>query len=252
MALHMLAAGAILRMVFPRASGSRKRALVRWWSAKLMRIVGVEVRVEGEPPGESESGAMIAANHVSWLDIFAVSSVRATRFIAKSEIRDWPIAGWIVERSGTLFVRRERRRDTTRINEQVRAALAEGDRVGLFPEGLTTEGDQLLPFHSSLFEPAVANRAHVHPCAIRYEHADGSRARSVAYVGETSFMQSLGMVIRSHGVVARVAFAPTVETAGRARREVAAEARAAVATLLGLAPADTAPRRPPGPRAGPH
>ena len=251
MALHMLAAAAILRMVFPRATGPRKRALVRWWSAKLMRIVGVAVRVEGQPPGETESGAMIAANHVSWLDVFAVSSVRATRFIAKSEIRDWPIAGWIVERSGTLFVRRERRRDTARINELVHAALAEGDRVGLFPEGLTTEGDRLLAFHSSLFEPAVANSAHVHPCAIRYEHADGSRCTAIAYVGETSFMQSLGMVIRTRGVVARLAFAPTVETAGRVRREVAAETHAAVATLLGLAPADIAPRRPRGPPAAP-
>lgn len=247
MALHMLAAAVILRALFPRASSARKRALVQWWSAKLMRIVGVEVRPEGEPQGETEAGAMIAANHVSWLDIFVVSSVRPTRFIAKSEIRDWPIAGWIVERSGTLFIRRERRRDTARINELVRAALAEGDRVGLFPEGFTTEGDRLLAFHSSLFEPAVANSAHVHPCAIRYEHADGSRCRAIAYVGETSFMESLGLVIRNRGVVARIGFAPVVETAGRGRREVAAEAQAAVATLLGLAPADIEPRRPRGP-----
>ena len=138
-------------------------------------------------------------------------------------------------------------------NNEVQAlGKMDGDRVGLFPEGITTEGDTLLAFHSSLFEPAVANRAHVHPCAIRYEHADGSRCRTVAYVGETSFMQSLGMVIRSRGVVARVAFAPTVETAGRTRREVAAEAQAAVATLLGLAPEDIAPRRPHGPPAAPR
>lgn len=252
MALHMLAAAAILRMVFPRASGPRKRALVRWWSAKLVRIVGVEVRVEGEPPGESESGAMIAANHVSWLDIFAVSSVRATRFIAKSEIRDWPIAGWIVERSGTLFVRRERRRDTARINEQVRAALAEGDRVGLFPEGLTTEGDQLLPFHSSLFEPAVVNRARVHPCAIRYENADGSLCRQMAFAGELSFTQSLALVIRQRGVVARISFAAPIDTAGQSRREVAQAAQDSVASLLGLPSPGTAPRTPRDPPAAPR
>ena len=247
MALHMLAAVAILRMVFPRATPARRRALVGWWSAKLLRIVGVGTRVEGEPPGEDEAGAMIASNHVSWLDVFAVSSVRSTRFIAKGEIRDWPIAGWIVERAGTLFIHRARRRDMVRINDLVHAALAQGDRVGLFPEGTTTEGDRLLKFHSSLFEPAVANRAHVHPCAIRYEHADRTLARAMAYVGELSFMQSLALVIRQRGVVARIGFAPVVETAGRARREVAAAAQSAVAILLYPATAGSRPRIPSGP-----
>jgi 1-acyl-sn-glycerol-3-phosphate acyltransferase len=149
---------------------------------------------------KAKAARWIAANHVSWLDIFAISRRAPTRFIAKSEIRDWPLAGWIAERAGTIFIRRERRRDTGRISERVHAALAEGDCVGLFPEGATTEGDEMLKFHSSLFEPAVANAAHVHPCAIRYERADGP-CREVAYVGELSFMQSFGLVMRQRGVV---------------------------------------------------
>jgi len=232
--LHTAAGAAILRLVFPRAKPARKRALVGWWSAKLLRVAGVTVRIEGTPPEMTEAGAMIAANHVSWIDIFAVSGVRPTRFIAKSEIRDWPIAGWVAERAGTIFIRRERRRDTARINDLVHAALAQADRVGLFPEGTTTEGDQLLKFHSSLFEPAVANGAHVHPCAIRYEHADGTLCLAMAYVGDLSFMQSLGLVIRQRGVIARLAFAAPIDTAGLGRREVAAAAQAAVANLLRL------------------
>src|SRR5689334_15707181 len=241
MALHLLHGAAILKTVFPRASAPRRRELVGWWSAKLLRIVGVVAEVQGAPPEESSRGSMIAANHVSWLDIFAVSSVRSTRFIAKSEIRDWPFAGWVVERAGTIFIRRERRRDTARINALVHEALVAGDRVGLFPEGTTTEGEGLLKFHSSLFEPAIANQARVHPCAIRYEHADGSLCRAMAYVGELSFMQSLGLVIRQRGVRARVAFAPPIDTVGLGRREVAAAAHAAVATLLGLSPAGNPP-----------
>src|SRR4051794_29123728 len=247
MLLHAFAAALILRFVFPRSDAARRRELIGWWSAKLVRVMGLEVRVAGEPPAATESGAMIAANHVSWLDIFVISSVRPTRFIAKSEIRDWPIAGWIAERAGTIFIRRERRRDTARINERVHAALQEGDCVGLFPEGTTTEGDDLLDFHSSLFEPAVANEAHVHPCALRYERPDGSLARAMAFVGEISFMQSLGLAIRQRGIVARVSFAPAIATAGLKRREVALGAEAAVATLLGLPPRDNARRRSPGP-----
>ncbi len=220
-----------------------------WWSAGLLRVIGIATSVEGAPPGSTEKGAMLAANHVSWLDIFALSGVRPTRFVAKSEIRDWPMAGWIAERAGTLFIRRERRRDTSRINELVHGALADGDCVGLFPEGTTTEGDRLLRFHSSLFEAAVANHARVHPAAVRYEHADGSLCRAMAFVGETSFAQSLGLVICQRGIVARLAFAPPLETAGSTRREIAAAAEDSVATLLRLAPEDKPRRTPHGPPA---
>ena len=226
--------------------------MVGWWSAKLVRVVGVRVIVDGELPASSSTVSMVAANHVSWLDIFTISSALPTRFIAKSEIRDWPLAGWIAERAGTIFIRRERRRDTARINDLVHAALAAGDCVGLFPEGTTTEGDQLLRFHSSLFEPAVANAARVLPVAVRYEHHDGTLCRAIAFVGELSFVQSLALVIRQRDVVARIAFAPPIEATGLGRREVAALAEERVANALGLPRPGTAPRTPPGPPAGPR
>lgn len=214
-----------------------------------MRIAGVGTVVEGEPPAATETGAMIAANHVSWLDVFAISSIRPTRFIAKSEIRDWPLAGWIAQRSGTIFIRRERRSDTARISQQVHEALAQGDCVGLFPEGTTSWGDEVRKFHSSLFEPAVANGAHVHPCAIRYEREDGALCREMAYADELSFTQSFGLVLRQRGVTVRLSFAPAIETLGRTRREVAPLAEAAVASLLRF-PRDTAPRTGAGRRGG--
>ena len=161
---------------------------------------------------------MIASNHVSWADIFAIASVRHTRFIAKSEIRDWPLAGWLAERSGTIFIRRARRHDTARINALVHDALAEGDCVGLFPEGTTTEGDRLLKFHSSLFEPAVANRARVYPVAVRYEHPDGTPLRAVAYVGDLSFAAVPG----ARHPHARDDRAPRLRAPHRARRPHAA------------------------------
>ena len=246
MALHAAEAVLILRFVFPRASVERRRSLVAWWAAKLLRIVGISVQVEGDPPAAGGRGELVAANHVSWLDIFALQAIRPIRFVAKSEVRDWPLAGWIAEHAGTLFIRRGFRREAARTNEQVLAALAGGDCVGIFPEGTTTDGDVLLKFHASLFEPAVTSGAPVHPCAISYQHADGSLCRAVAYVGDLSFMQSLGLAIRQRGVVARVRFAPIVETAGSSRRDVAFAARTRVASLLGLPPEGTPPRTPAG------
>jgi 1-acyl-sn-glycerol-3-phosphate acyltransferase len=240
--LHAAVAGLILRLVFPRVSMERRRALVSWWAGKVLRIMGVTVEVEGDPPAAGELGAMIVANHISWLDIFALQAVRSTRFVAKSEVRDWPVAGWIAERAGTLFIRRGLRREAARTNELVHVALEAGDCVGIFPEGTTTEGDTLLRFHASLFEPAVTNAARVHPCAIRYQHADGTLCRAVAYVGDLSFMQSLGLAIRQRGVIARIRFAPLVETAGLSRRDVARLSRERIASLLGLPPQDNPPR----------
>ncbi|HET7549178.1 MAG TPA: lysophospholipid acyltransferase family protein [Usitatibacter sp.] len=214
----------------------------------------MRLRVHGPlPPARGES-AMIAANHISWIDIFAVMAVRPARFIAKSEIRGWPVAGWIAERAGTLFVRRTRRHDTARINARVHDALAQGDCIGLFPEGTTTEGDELLRFHTSLFEPAVANGATIHPAAIRYEYADGSPCGAFAYVGEMTFLQSVAQVIAARAVIARITFAEPIETrtSGVDRREAARLAHERIASLLDLRRAGTPPGTAHGPRVGPR
>ena len=142
--LHLASAFLTLRFAWPRANAERRHEIAVRWARNLLSILAIRVRCEGRPPPHARHGAMIAGNHVSWVDIFAIASVRHTRFIAKSEIRDWPLAGWLAEKSGTIFIRRARRHDTARINALVHDALAEGDCVGLFPEGTTTEGDRLL------------------------------------------------------------------------------------------------------------
>jgi 1-acyl-sn-glycerol-3-phosphate acyltransferase len=223
-----------------------------WWSAKLLRILNVTSTLEGPGTALDPAGAMIAANHISWLDIFLISGVHPTRFVAKGEIRDWPIAGWIADKAGTLFIRREQWRDAARINELVHAALVQGDCVGLFPEGLTTEGDKLLKFHSALLASAVANRARVYPVGIRYEHPDGTLCREVSIRGDRSFRESLALVIRTRAVKARLLVAPAIATEGSTRREVAAGAEAAIASLLGLETAGREPGRAGGPQGAPR
>jgi len=242
MLAHAACAALILRFVYPRATPERRRALMHWWSGRLLGILNITPHVEGIPPGSSETQAMIVANHVSWIDIFLISSVRPTRFVAKSEIRAWPLAGWIAERAGTLFIRRDQLRDMARIDARVREVLQEGDCVGLFPEGITTEGDELRKFHSSLFEPAVANGAHVHPAAIRYEHPDGTLCRQMSFIGDRTFMDSVELILRQKAVRARIMFAPPVETAGAARRDVAKRVEGEVARLLGLDPGSRGPK----------
>jgi 1-acyl-sn-glycerol-3-phosphate acyltransferase len=253
MAAHGASATFILRVIYPRSSSATHRRLMQWWSGKLLQILNVTPLVEGNPPDRALAAAMIAANHVSWLDIFVVSSVQPARFIAKSEIRDWPFVGWIVERSGTLFIRRGGgRRDLAHVTQRAQAALAQGDCVGLFPEGTTTQGDEILKFHGALFEPATANGARIHPVAIRYEHEDGTLCRAASFAGEITFMQSLGLIVRQRRIVARIVFSEPIDPAGRGRREVARMTEERVATLLGLSPQGRGPGTTRGPAGEPR
>jgi 1-acyl-sn-glycerol-3-phosphate acyltransferase len=248
MLLHVLAGACILRFAYPRTRPEQHARLMGWWSRKLLAILAVELHVSDGAGASLAGPVMLVANHVSWLDIFAISATRPARFIAKREIRDWPLVGWIVERAGTLFLRREGRRDLARMAEEVHAALAQRDRVGLFPEGITTQGERLLKFHSSLFEPAIRNDASVVPTALRYTRPDGTPCVEASFAGDITFMQSFASIVRQRRIVVHVDFLAPIEAAGRDRRSLALEAHARIATRLGLT-ADTAPRTAPDPPA---
>jgi 1-acyl-sn-glycerol-3-phosphate acyltransferase len=176
----------------------------------------------------------VVANHVSWLDIFVINATQPSRFVAKSEIRDWPIAGWLCEAAGTIFVQRAKRSDTSRINREIHDALAQGDAVAIFPEGTTTRGDRLLKFHTALFEPAVANSAIVAPAAIHYRYENGNVAEAAIFIGETSFGQSISAIISQRRMIAEITFARAIVASNSTRREVAIAAEEAIATILNV------------------
>jgi 1-acyl-sn-glycerol-3-phosphate acyltransferase len=175
---------------------------------------------------------IIASNHISWVDIFVISATHPALFVAKAEIRDWPIAGWICDRAGTIFIRRARRSDTAKINDTMQGVLAQGFTIGFFPEGTTTPGNKLLKFHTSLFESAVANRATLAPVALRYRLESGAPSPAIAFVGEISFVESVGLILRQRKMIAEITFAPPISAEGMNRRELAQRSEAAIAAIL--------------------
>ncbi|MBL8510126.1 MAG: 1-acyl-sn-glycerol-3-phosphate acyltransferase [Betaproteobacteria bacterium] len=224
----------LVGLIFPRVVRDQRAAITKWWSAKILRILNITLTTQGVRPAARIKNTVIVANHVSWLDIFVLNAVHASRFIAKSEIRDWPVAGWLCDRAGTIFIRRARRSDTVRINQIMHEVLAGGDTIGLFPEGTTTAGDHLLKFNSSLFEPAIANTATILPVAVRYRHNDGEWCKEASFVGELSFGESLGLIIRQPSMIVEVAFTPPIDSANMSRRDLALRAEVAVAAALGV------------------
>jgi 1-acyl-sn-glycerol-3-phosphate acyltransferase len=234
MMLHVFQGLLMTSLIYPRVKPSIRAALTQMWSAKLLRILNVTLDVHGAVPAENTRKLFIVSNHVSWLDIFALNAARPSRFVAKSEIRDWPIAGWLCEFSGTIFVQRTKRSDTARTNAEIHDALEQGDTVAVFPEGTTTAGDRLLKFHTSLFEPVVANSATLAPAAIRYRLTNGEKAQAVIFIGDTTFTESMGAIIRQPKMIAEIIFAPQIDTHALTRRDAAAAAEDAIAVILNV------------------
>ena len=227
--LHLLRGLLTVAAAFPFWGPARRRSAVQRWSHALLQMLGVQLHVHGEPP--LARPVMLVANHVSWLDICAINAAIMVRFIAKSEVRAWPVIGWLSAQTGTLFLERARRRDTARINDLVADAMRAGDVVGVFPEGTTTDGSQVLRFHSSLLQPALLAAAEVQPVALRYARSDGSLCVEAAYDGDKSLWDTLRLIVAQPAIHAHVWFLPVLP-AGADRRALAQAAHAVIAARL--------------------
>jgi 1-acyl-sn-glycerol-3-phosphate acyltransferase len=198
-------------------------------------------------------GALLVCNHVSWLDVYLIYAAQRVHFVSKSEVRAWPVAGWLAHKTGTLFLERGRRADTARVNAEMRALMQSGAWVAVFPEGTTSDGRGLRRFLPSLLQPAVELNCPIVPAALRYRSLAGAYSAAPAYIDEMSLWQSLMRIISEPGLIAELHFGePILPTAHR--RELAAQAEQSVAGLLdlrisGAASVDTAPQTPADPPA---
>jgi 1-acyl-sn-glycerol-3-phosphate acyltransferase len=235
--LHFLRGLRTVAFTFPSLDAQARRVRIRKWSRKLLRILHVELRVQGEL---LHPNVQVVANHVSWLDIFALHAIGPVRFIAKSEIGDWPMIGRLVRGVGTLFVERARRRDTHRVNREVTDALAAGDIVAVFPEGTVTDGSKVLPFKGSLLQPIIDVRGRIQPVAIAYRDAGGERSRAAVYQ-DVHFLGSLWRIAGARSLVVELVALPPLDTAGRHRRELAREAEIAIRAALASPARGSAP-----------
>jgi 1-acyl-sn-glycerol-3-phosphate acyltransferase len=247
-AAHVVEGLATTAFVFPFAKHAARKKMIQRWSLRLLRILAVELEHSGAKV-DFDKPILIVANHISWLDIFVLNALQPSRFIAKADIKRWPALGLLVGSVGTLFVDRTRRRDAARINAEVRHALAAGDVIALFPEGTTTFGRELLPFHGSLLQPVIEAEGHVLPAAIRYTKIDGSHTDAPANVGDTSLIASLRELLRARRTRVRLHLCEPFPTTAKHRREVAAEAHRIIRTALELPAAATEPETRAGPRA---
>jgi 1-acyl-sn-glycerol-3-phosphate acyltransferase len=227
---HGLHGLVIVLMLFPRLDLDARRARIRWWAGKMLRMLGMTLRVDGS----FKTGAkLIVANHISWIDIMAVHAVcPEARFVSKTEVQGWPLVGRLVAAAQTLYLERERKRDALRIVHQMAEALAAGGTVAAFPEGTTGDGTTLLPFHANVLQAAISTATPVQPVALRYADATHAVSPNALWLGETTLAGSLWMLAAADGLVAHVQVLPPMASAHADRRAFAAHLRETIVEAL--------------------
>ncbi|MBI3901660.1 MAG: 1-acyl-sn-glycerol-3-phosphate acyltransferase [Nitrosomonadales bacterium] len=227
--------GMLLAGFYPALNAPTQRCILKHWSHGLLNILRVGLETHGSHFHHGAGqGRLFVANHISWLDAVALNAAAPACFVAKAELADWPLLGWMCRRTGTLFIRRDLRRDAAHINERITAALQQEKCIAVFPEGTTTDGTHPGHFHSSLLQGALDAGAAIQPVAIRYHDGSGEHNGDAAYVGDMTFIQSLWKILCSPCLHATLVYLPHLPQAGKSRRILAAQAQGAVHTALSM------------------
>jgi 1-acyl-sn-glycerol-3-phosphate acyltransferase len=228
--VHALGGLFTIVFVFPRLSEAQRQDRVQAWAAGLLPVVGIRLEVHGAPVDRGP--VLMVANHLSWLDITVLHAGRHCRFVSKAEVHHWPIIGRLASGAGTLFIERESRRDALRVVHHMAEALRAGDVLAVFPEGTTSDGQDVLPFHANLLQAAITADAPVQPVALDYlEAATRQAARGPLYIDDDTLVGSIWRTLTGPPVVAVVRYGSLQRADGRGRRAWAQGLREAVQAL---------------------
>ena len=206
-----------IRMRFPQLSPEQREMRVQAWALQMLALWGIHLRVIGQPVVTGP--ALMVSNHISWLDILVIHAARYCRFVSKSDIRAWPLVGALATGAGTLYIERASRKDALRMVHDMADAMREGDVVAVFPEGTTSDGVGLLPFHANLIQSAIAAQAPVQPMSLKFVDAlSGEPTLAPCYIGDDTLIGSVWRTLTAPSITAVVHFGSPQQALGRERR----------------------------------
>lgn len=185
------------------------------WMARLCRILGIRVIVEGAP---AKSPVLFVSNHISWYDIPVLQSAIPTGFVSKAEIRNWPVIGWMAYRGNTLFVQRGKRESFLYVLQYMKRRL-NGQNLLVFPEGTTSSGDTVLNFKTRFYDPAIESHVPIQPIALYY-NSPWRSCEELAFINHEPFVAHMLRLIGEPYIDAHLRFCTPVQTVGRDRHEL--------------------------------
>jgi 1-acyl-sn-glycerol-3-phosphate acyltransferase len=195
-----------------------RAAWLHGWCRFAGHVLGIRIRTHGSVP----SSGLLVSNHLGYLDIVVLSSIRPCIFVAKRDVASWPLFGWLARAAGTIFVDRQRKFSSQKVVNEIRDAIAAGSVVVLFPEGTSSDGGMVLPFKSALLESAVQLRSPIAAASIDYALDDGSVADEVCYWRDMTMVPHLLNLLFKREIRANYSFSPAKVRAGN-RKEIARE-----------------------------
>jgi 1-acyl-sn-glycerol-3-phosphate acyltransferase len=225
----LLAAIAHARHFAFRSPPSSPMARAEWLqrlSGRLLRTFHIKTRAIGSVP----TAGLLVCNHLSYLDIIVLASLTPCLFVAKDEVRRWPVFGWFARRAGTIFVHRNKSSQAAQSAKEIAAALRGGALVVLFPEGTSSGGETVLPFKSSLLEPATRDTHALTAGLVAYELADGSVSEDVCYWKNMTLVPHLINLLSKRAIRAAVGFTE-IRRASASRKELARQLHSEVLRL---------------------
>ncbi len=228
--LHIVVGFFTILLVFPRLEQAEKERRIQIWSLEMLARIGIRLIVKGKPV--SKGPMLLVANHISWLDIASLHAAGFCRFVSKADIKKWPVIGTLATGVGTLFIERESRRDAMRVVQHTTERLLAGDVIAVFPEGTTSDGQTLLPFHANLFQAAITANAPVQAASLQFiDTLTGQRSAAPCYVGDDTLVGSIWRTLRASNIAVVISFDEPQWANGRDRRAWAQDAKAAIEKL---------------------
>lgn len=229
-AIHLLAGCATVAFRFPRWNEQQRLAAKKKWSIQLLSRLGVGLEVQGDI---ADGGTLVVANHISWLDIFVINAVRPCAFVCKDDVKSWPLIGWLVANTDTIFIERGNRAAARRTADAMVARLQSGAAMVVFPEGTTTDGTHMLPFRPALLQSAVDAGVPVAPVSIRYRDPQHPISPAPAYDGDITLWQCMHAIALADNLVAEACALPAIDSQAE-RQHLAAHAKHEIALKLGV------------------
>ncbi len=219
---------AFFTWVKPTAS----RRIVTLWSHTMLMCLGVGlIQTKTLKQTNQKSTALFVSNHVSWLDILVLQASAPVVFVAKSEIKSWPVLGWMVALAGTCFIHRERRTALRGVHIALTAHLLAGQSVCIFPEGTTSDGTRVLPFHGGLLQAAIDAQVAVQPMRIDYSD------QAAAYVGDITLLGSVRNILLTPNLRVQVYKLSAIAAPHEHRQAIAVKAHQAIVAAAHPIPA---------------
>jgi 1-acyl-sn-glycerol-3-phosphate acyltransferase len=185
-----------------RSTAMERASWLQYATRRFLRIFSATIRTSGPVP----KNGLLVCNHLSYVDILVLASLTPAVFVAKREVKSWPVFGWFARLAGTLFVDRERRTRVGQTTNEIQSALDQGALVILFPEGTSSGGETVLPFKSSLLEPATRQTESLFAGLIGYEIEDGDVSEEVCYWKDMTLLPHLVNLLSKRTIHTTVRF----------------------------------------------